>query len=84
MISPIIVTINFILVFALQRECGRQPIPRKRPPVKMEDQSLLSDHPYVDKVLFPYQSSFLFLKCYALIWLGKICKRIEALVLVSH
>ncbi|KAH0462563.1 hypothetical protein IEQ34_010138 [Dendrobium chrysotoxum] len=34
----------------LWRECGRPPIPRKRPPVKMEDQSLLSDHPYVDRL----------------------------------
>lgn len=34
----------------LWRESGRPPIPRKRPPVKMEDQSLLSDHPYVERL----------------------------------
>ncbi|URE14692.1 hypothetical protein MUK42_12397 [Musa troglodytarum] len=33
----------------LWRESGRPPIPRKRPSIRMEDQSLLSDHPYVDK-----------------------------------
>ncbi|KAG0498881.1 hypothetical protein HPP92_003572 [Vanilla planifolia] len=32
----------------LWRETGRMPIPRKRPEVKMEDQPLLSDHPYVE------------------------------------
>ncbi|XP_010927645.1 protein PLASTID TRANSCRIPTIONALLY ACTIVE 10 isoform X1 [Elaeis guineensis] len=34
----------------LWQESGRPPIPRKRPAVKMEEQSLLSDHPYVDKL----------------------------------
>ncbi|XP_072973755.1 protein PLASTID TRANSCRIPTIONALLY ACTIVE 10 [Typha angustifolia] len=34
----------------LWRESGRPPIPRKRPPIKMEEQSLLSDHPYVEKL----------------------------------
>ncbi|PKA62327.1 hypothetical protein AXF42_Ash016119 [Apostasia shenzhenica] len=32
------------------RDCRRPPIPRKRPPIKMEDQPLISDHPYVDKL----------------------------------
>lgn len=41
-----------VLVNSLQRESGRPPIPRKRPTVKMEEQSLLSDHPYVDKACF--------------------------------
>ncbi|XP_020589037.1 protein PLASTID TRANSCRIPTIONALLY ACTIVE 10 [Phalaenopsis equestris] len=34
----------------LWRECGRPPIPRRRPTGKIEDQPLLSDHPYVDKL----------------------------------
>ncbi|WOK96583.1 protein PLASTID TRANSCRIPTIONALLY ACTIVE 10 [Canna indica] len=34
----------------LWRETGRPPIYRKRPPVKEQDQSLLSDHPYVVKL----------------------------------
>ncbi|EPS63890.1 hypothetical protein M569_10889, partial [Genlisea aurea] len=34
----------------LRRDCGRQPIPRKDPGIKWEDQPLLSDHPYVDKL----------------------------------
>lgn len=34
----------------LWRETRRPPIPRKRPAVKPEDQSLLSDHPYVERL----------------------------------
>lgn len=34
----------------LWRESRRPPIPRKRPPEKPEEQSLLSNHPYVDKL----------------------------------
>lgn len=36
--------------FLLQRSCGRAPIPRKRPTERPEDASLLSNHPFVDKV----------------------------------
>lgn len=35
----------------MQRDCGRPPIPRKDPGTKPEEESLLSNHPYVDKVL---------------------------------
>ncbi|TMX04234.1 hypothetical protein EJD97_010607 [Solanum chilense] len=34
----------------LRRDCGRQPIPRKDPGVKVEEEPLLSNHPYVDKL----------------------------------
>ena len=34
----------------LQRDCGRPPIPRKDPGIKVEEEPLLSNHPYVDKV----------------------------------
>ncbi|XP_019052285.1 PREDICTED: protein PLASTID TRANSCRIPTIONALLY ACTIVE 10 isoform X2 [Nelumbo nucifera] len=34
----------------LRRDCGRPPIPRKGPGVKFEEQPLLSNHPYVDKL----------------------------------
>ena len=36
----------------LQRDCGRPPVPRKDPGSKPEEEPLLSDHPYVDKVCF--------------------------------
>lgn len=35
----------------LQRDCGRPPVPRKDPGDKPEEESLKSNHPYVDKVL---------------------------------
>ncbi|KAK9117472.1 hypothetical protein Sjap_016419 [Stephania japonica] len=31
----------------IRRDCGRPPVPRKRTGVKIEEESLLSDHPYV-------------------------------------
>ncbi|OVA15374.1 Ribosomal protein S1 [Macleaya cordata] len=34
----------------LRRDCGRPPIPRKDPGIKEEEQPLLSNHPYVDKL----------------------------------
>lgn len=34
----------------LRRECGRSPIPRKDPGIKVEEESLLSNHPFVDKL----------------------------------
>ncbi|XP_039120899.1 protein PLASTID TRANSCRIPTIONALLY ACTIVE 10 isoform X2 [Dioscorea cayenensis subsp. rotundata] len=34
----------------LWRDCGRAPIPRRKPKFKIEEQSLLSNHPYVDKL----------------------------------
>lgn len=34
----------------MQRDCGRPPIPRKDPGIKWEEEPLLSNHPYVDKV----------------------------------
>ncbi|KAL7139553.1 hypothetical protein ABFS83_09G060400 [Erythranthe nasuta] len=34
----------------LRRDCGRPPIPRKDPGIKWEEEPLLSDHPYVDKL----------------------------------
>uniref|UniRef100_A0A2P2J680 S1 motif domain-containing protein n=1 Tax=Rhizophora mucronata TaxID=61149 RepID=A0A2P2J680_RHIMU len=34
----------------LRRDCGRPPIPRKDPGVKPEEEPLLSNHPYVDKL----------------------------------
>ncbi|KAJ4972527.1 hypothetical protein NE237_005701 [Protea cynaroides] len=34
----------------LWRDCGRLPLPRKRPQVKIEEEPLLSNHPYVDKL----------------------------------
>ncbi|KAF7838200.1 Protein PLASTID TRANSCRIPTIONALLY ACTIVE 10 [Senna tora] len=34
----------------LRRDCGRQPIPRKDPGDKPEEEPLLSNHPYVDKL----------------------------------
>lgn len=34
----------------LQRDCGRPPIPGKDPGDKPEEEPLLSNHPYVDKV----------------------------------
>lgn len=37
--------------FSWQRDCGRPPVPRKDPGVKPEEEPLLSNHPYVDKVL---------------------------------
>ena len=36
----------------MQRDCGRPPVPRKDPGSKPEEEPLLSDHPYVDKVFF--------------------------------
>ncbi|KAK2648091.1 hypothetical protein Ddye_015580 [Dipteronia dyeriana] len=34
----------------LRRDCGRPPVPRKDPGVKPEEESLLSNHPYVEKL----------------------------------
>ncbi|MED6108701.1 Protein PLASTID TRANSCRIPTIONALLY ACTIVE 10 [Stylosanthes scabra] len=34
----------------IRRDCGRPPIPRKDPGDKPEEEPLLSDHPYVDKL----------------------------------
>ncbi|KAL8456799.1 hypothetical protein ACS0TY_034876 [Phlomoides rotata] len=34
----------------LRRDCGRPPIPRKDPGVRWEEEPLLSNHPYVDKI----------------------------------
>lgn len=34
----------------LRRDCGRPPVPRKDPGVKVEEEPLLSNHPYVDKL----------------------------------
>ncbi|PIN05782.1 hypothetical protein CDL12_21673 [Handroanthus impetiginosus] len=34
----------------LRRDCGRPPVPRKDPGVKWEEEPLLSNHPYVDKI----------------------------------
>lgn len=36
----------------MQRDCGRPPEPRKDPGSKPEEEGLLSDHPYVNKVSF--------------------------------
>lgn len=43
---------DFILINSpcIQRDCGRAPIPRKDPGIKVEEEPLLSNHPYVDKV----------------------------------
>lgn len=34
----------------IRRDCGRPPVPRKDPGIKVEEQPLLSNHPYVDKI----------------------------------
>ncbi|XP_068657156.1 protein PLASTID TRANSCRIPTIONALLY ACTIVE 10-like [Aristolochia californica] len=34
----------------LRRDCGRPPVPRKKLDYKIEEQPLLSNHPYVDKL----------------------------------
>ncbi|KAL2515350.1 Nucleic acid-binding [Forsythia ovata] len=34
----------------LRRDSGRPPVPRKDPGIKVEEESLLSNHPYVDKL----------------------------------
>ncbi|KAL5748287.1 hypothetical protein ACOSQ2_025584 [Xanthoceras sorbifolium] len=34
----------------LRRDCGRPPVPKKDPGVKPEEEALLSNHPYVDKL----------------------------------
>ncbi|XP_002279352.1 protein PLASTID TRANSCRIPTIONALLY ACTIVE 10 [Vitis vinifera] len=34
----------------LRRDCGRPPIPKKDPGIKVEEEPLLSNHPYVDKL----------------------------------
>ncbi|KAF8390595.1 hypothetical protein HHK36_025122 [Tetracentron sinense] len=34
----------------LRRDCGRPPVPKKNPGIKVEEQPLLSNHPYVDKL----------------------------------
>lgn len=34
----------------LRLDCGRPPIPRKDPGIKWEEEPLLSNHPYVDKL----------------------------------
>ncbi|KAJ8771279.1 hypothetical protein K2173_026456 [Erythroxylum novogranatense] len=34
----------------LRRDCGRPPVPRKDPEIKPEEEPLLSNHPYVDKL----------------------------------
>lgn len=34
----------------LRRDCRRPPLPRKDPGVRVEEEPLLSDHPYVDKL----------------------------------
>ncbi|KAJ0105413.1 hypothetical protein Patl1_18249 [Pistacia atlantica] len=34
----------------LRRDCGRPPVPRKDPGTKPEEEPLLSNHPYVDKL----------------------------------
>lgn len=36
--------------FSLQRDCGRPPPPRKDPGIKVEEEPLRSEHPYVDWV----------------------------------
>ncbi|KAG6384967.1 hypothetical protein SASPL_153790 [Salvia splendens] len=56
----LLMSINFIpyfkhqsaicLSFFIQRDCGRPPIPRKDPGIKWEEEPLLSNHPYVDKL----------------------------------
>lgn len=48
--------------FFKQRECRRPPIPRKRPPIKPEEQSLLSNHPYVERVCTDLFWLFIFYK----------------------
>ncbi|KAK6261898.1 hypothetical protein QUC31_007714 [Theobroma cacao] len=34
----------------LRRDCGRPPVPKKHPGTKPEEEPLLSNHPYVDKL----------------------------------
>ncbi|KAK6924714.1 hypothetical protein RJ641_009040 [Dillenia turbinata] len=34
----------------LRRDCGRPPVPRKDPGIKVEEEPLLSNHPYVKKL----------------------------------
>lgn len=34
----------------LRRDCRRPPLPRKDPGIKVEEEALLSNHPYVDKL----------------------------------
>lgn len=34
----------------LRRDCGRAPIPRKDPGIKVEEEPLISNHPYVDRL----------------------------------
>jgi len=38
----------------LQRDCGRPPVPRKDLEDKPEEEPLLSNHPYVEKVSYKY------------------------------
>lgn len=42
-------------IHPVQRDCGRPPEPRKDPGSKPEEEGLLSDHPYVDKVSVGYE-----------------------------
>lgn len=35
----------------LQRDAGRPPVPRQKSEEKIEEQPLLSNHPYVDRVI---------------------------------
>ena len=39
-------------MLSFQRDCGRPPIPRKDPGIKPEDETLLSNHPYVREGTF--------------------------------
>jgi hypothetical protein len=48
----------YLKFYYLQRDCGRPPVPRKDPRDKPEEEPLVSNHPYVEKVC----SDGLFLK----------------------
>lgn len=43
--------VNDLSCVSWQRDCGRPPVPRKDPGTKPEEEPLLSNHPYVDKVI---------------------------------
>ncbi|XP_058093853.1 protein PLASTID TRANSCRIPTIONALLY ACTIVE 10 isoform X2 [Magnolia sinica] len=44
------IKVGMNVIVEVLRDSGRPPVPRKRPADKVEDQPLLSNHPYVDKL----------------------------------
>lgn len=59
-ISLLSFSLYLYIHYHVQRDCGRPPEPRKDPGSKPEEEGLLSDHPYVDKVYVLVMSCWLY------------------------